>query len=461
MNESLAYIADGKKVTYGGLIALADKIAGNADPRSIVFFIATNTEEALAAYVGFLRRKVIPVMISPTITSDGFAGLLEAYQPEFIWQPKETSLGAIIKPDMKPAFEYGGYTLYATGYEHIDAPHPDLALMLPTSGSTGSSKYVRLTYRNIEANAQSIRSYLSIKPSDRAITTLPFSYSYGISIVNSHLLAGASLILTEKSFFDKEFWNLLRDEGATSFGGVPYTYAMLKKLRFRNMDLPSLRYLTQAGGRLGEELHGEFASICEEKGIEFFVMYGQTEATARMSYLPADRTSEKIGSIGIAIPGGEFSLEGNDGSVITASDTPGELVYRGENVSMGYAEGRDDLSLGDQHEGILHTGDVACVDKDGYYRIVGRLARFLKIFGNRVNLDEVEALLQKNGFSAACVGTDDAMRIYLEKGDSKEAQRLIAESTGLFRTAFKVIAIESLPRNDAGKVRYAALEEQC
>ena len=334
----------------------------------------------------------------------------------------------------------------------------ELGVMLTTSGSTGSPKFVRQSYRNIQANTASIVEYLSIDPEDRAITTLPMSYTYGLSIVQSHLMAGAQIILTEQTFFDRGFWNFFREKAATNFGAVPYTYQMLDRLRFLKMDLPALRYITQAGGRLGEELHQKFGAGMREKGKALIVMYGATEATARMSYVPADKAVEKAGSIGIAIPGGRFELVDVDGSIIDENEKVGELIYYGENVTHGYAVCREDLTKGDENKGRLETGDMAKRDADGYYSVVGRKSRFLKIFGNRVNLVEIEDLLAKAGHETACVGEDDHMRIYTTSKDTQAVVSCISEKTGLHRAAFKAIYIEEIPHNDSGKVLYSELK---
>lgn len=455
MLDAVAYFEDGRSVTYETMLENADRIGMQVEPRSLVLFVATNSGESLEGYLGFLRNQAVVMMVAPGVDADALAALLEAYRPEYVWCPDSF---AYHSDSGKP---YGRYRLHETGMANETKPHPDLALMLTTSGSTGSRKYVRLSYENIHANARSIAEYLEITPSDRAITTLPFSYSYGLSIVNSHLLAGASLVLTEKTLFDREFWDLVREKNVTTFGGVPYTYSMLKRLRFERMELPSLRYITQAGGRLGKDLHEQFAHICADKGIGFIAMYGQTEATARISYVPADRSAEKAGSVGIAIPGGELSIRDESGGDIETQDAIGELVYRGPNVSMGYASCRADVARGDDFGGVLATGDLACRDEDGFYRIVGRMKRFLKIYGNRINLDELESVLAAQGVAAACSGEDDALKVFVEDGDPKAVRSIVSEKTGLYKGAFDVRLIDALPRNDAGKLQYSSLEDLC
>ncbi len=451
--SDLALIGAGRSLTYEELMAEAEKVSAPLHGRSLVFLRARNAIEAVVGYVAFLSHGHVPVMLNDHLPNETFADLMGRYRPEYVWGPDDGFV------EGRRTLEYGSYVLHRVGGDAGSESdlHPELALLLSTSGSTGSPKLVRLSRGNLASNTDSIIEYLGITSEDRAITTLPFSYSYGISIVNTHLKAKARIILTDKTFMDRDFWSLLRDEGATTFGGVPYSYAMLSRLRFGRMDVPSLRYLTQAGGRLGEDLHREFAELCAGKGMGFVVMYGQTEATARMAYLPARRSLEKVGMIGVAIPGGELSLEGEDGSVLNGAGVEGELVYRGANVSWGYALDRADLAKGDERGGVLRTGDLATRDEEGFYRIVGRKKRFLKLFGNRIGLDEVEALLARKGVSAACVGSDDAMKIYIESGEAPAVRDMIADALGIHPSAFRVEAMDALPRTEAGKIKYASL----
>lgn len=338
--------------------------------------------------------------------------------------------------------------------------HPDLALLLTTSGSTGSPKLVRQSRENVAVNAAAIVDYLEIGEFDRAITTLPMSYTYGLSVINSHLLAGAELLLTEMSVMQRDFWKFFNKEKASSLAGVPYTYEMLKKLKFTDMLLPSLKYMTQAGGRLRPDLHKEFAEFAQEKHKRFYVMYGQTEATARMSYLPYGKSVEKCGSIGVAIPGCALSLLDEQGNPIEKPHVAGELIFEGRNVTHGYATALSDLSKDDENGGILHTGDMAEMDEDGYFYIVGRKKRFLKIYGNRVSLDECEELIEKHfGVDSACTGVDDEMHIYITgKIGVEVVAEFISGKTGLNPKAFVVKHIDKIPRSGSGKKSYGELE---
>ncbi|MDE7280813.1 MAG: AMP-binding protein [Ruminiclostridium sp.] len=446
----------GRDYTYAEIAETGERICENIHPRSLVFLVCGNDPASIAAYVGFLRRRIVPVLISPKTDGELFGQLLAKYSPGYIFCPKE------FYGKGERLTETGEFHLLKTGNAPVPVS-PELAVLITTSGSTGSPKFVRQSYKNIDSNSGAIAEYLKITEDDRAITTMPMNYTYGLSIIQSHLLMGARIIATEKTLMDKGFWSLLKEQEATTFGGVPYIYQMLKRLRFGRMELPSLRYITQAGGRLSKELGLEFAEICKGKGIEFIIMYGQTEATARMSYLPWEYAFTKAGSIGIPIPGGEMYPGDEDGREITTPGMAGELIYKGDNVALGYAECAGDLTKGDEFGGVLRTGDMVVRDEDGYFTVVGRKKRFLKIFGNRVNLDEAEGLLCKNGFECVCGGRDDMMRIYMVNADDtalKNAEEFIGEKTGLNRSAFKAISVSEIPRNDSGKILYSKLEER-
>lgn len=444
--------------SYTELNRLSQEVASNFTSRSLVFCLCSNTIGALLGYVGIVNGGVaVPLLLEAKIDQKLLFRLIEIYHPSHVWVPDYWQ-------DHFPAAVEGhrshGYVLLKL---HEDAAPPmndDLALLLTTSGSTGSPKLVRQSYRNIAANMRSISEYLEIDESQRSITSLPMSYTYGLSIINSYLNSGGTIVLTEASVVQKEFWTEFRDRNVTSFSGVPYTYGLLSKIGFLKMDLPSLVTMTQAGGKLPIDLHRKFAQYALDTGRKFYVMYGQTEATARMGYLPWQDALKKIGSMGIAIPGGAFSLIDADGAKIADADREGELVYTGANVTLGYAEDLQDLSRGDDWKGTLVTGDMAVRDEDGYYYIVGRKKRFLKIFGLRINLDEVERMIkQEFGISdVACTGTDDKLIVYVEDESAVSAvSGFVPHKFSLHPSAVTVKQIAAVPKNDAGKVLYNEL----
>lgn len=450
---------DGTQLTYEQLQEENDKLGSVVGNRCLVFSLCCNNIGSVIGYTAFMKNNIVPVLLNAHLDLELLKNLLDTYCPAYIWTPSDMT-DAVVFSGLSSVYESHDYKLLKTNYDKVYPLFDELGLLLTTSGSTGSPKFVRQTYKNVMTNAEQIVEYLEIDETERPVTTLPMNYTYGCSIINSHLLVGATILLTDKTLMDRGFWSFMKDQRATSFGGVPYTYEMLEKLRFFRMDLPDLRYMTQAGGKLSPELHKKFAEYAIEKGKKFIVMYGACEATARMGYLPAEKSLEKYGSCGIAIPRGKFYLIDADDKVIEDPEVTGELVYEGANVTMGYAECGDDLIKGDERQGVLQTGDMAKRDNDGFYFIVGRKKRFLKIFGNRVNLDEVDSLIknQFNFIECASAGVDDHMYIFVtDDSVVEDVRKFISEKTKLNAAAFKVIKIDEIPKNDAGKTLYKEL----
>lgn len=335
--------------------------------------------------------------------------------------------------------------------------HPDLAVLLSTSGSTGTAKCARLSIENINANAKSIVEYLGITSADRAPTNLPMYYSYGLSIINSHLSAGACLFVTERSVIEPEFWDFFDIHRCTSFAGVPHTYDLIEKSEFRTADRPFLRYATQAGGKMDPDLVTELGRRSTAEGWQFFVMYGQTEAAPRMAYLPPRQTLINPHCIGLPIPGGTFRLETDDGQEILQSEETGELVYRGPNVMMGYATNDADLALGDNQD-ELQTGDLARRTKDGFYYIVGRKSRFIKPFGLRVSLDAVEGWLAEHGIKSVSAGqAEDLWVLTTDEIELASLETSIANWLGIPTSAVHVRNIDEIPCKPNGKTDFPAI----
>ncbi len=334
---------------------------------------------------------------------------------------------------------------------------------------------MRLSRNNLHSNAQAIARYLQLTPQERPITSLPLNYSYGLSVINSHLLVGATIVLTDLSVAQAQFWDFFKEQAVTSLAGVPYTYQMLKRLRFTKMNLPTLRTLTQAGGHLDPEIVQELAQALAPKGVQFYVMYGQTEATARMSYVPPQMLAHKPGSIGIAIDQGHFTLEDDQGQEIITPHTTGNLIYYGPNVNLGYATKKEDLALGDVNHGCLETGDLAYFDADHYFYIAGRQSRFIKLTGLRYSLTECEQILAQHGFTTICTGQDEHLCILLIddekvpysdplplKDKVLRLKELIAKTLHLHSKLFeiKTAATCSVPRNEVGKIKYHELQQK-
>ena len=441
--------ATGERLSYAELRDRAEALAPclQQPAKPLIFLAARNSADHLVTYLGTLTAGGAIALINPDLTPDLLGRLIDAYQPDWIAGHR-----TVPQPDdYADAGPFGGLPLLRRRRAVTAEPiHPDLAVLLATSGSTGDPKFVRLSHRNLQSNAEAICDYLELTPDERAVTSLPLAYSYGLSVINSHLNAGGALLLTDEGVMQRGFWDLVTTAQATSLAGVPYTYRMLLRLGLDRRALPSLRTLTQAGGGLEPALMRSFAEIAAARDWRFFVMYGQTEATARIAYVPPSLLAAKIGSIGIAIPGGALSLD-------PASH---ELIYDGPNVMLGYAERRADLARGDDLSGRLRTGDLAAVDDDGFFRITGRLKRFVKLFGMRINLDQLERDLAEIGDTpVACIGDDHRIRVLVEGGCSlmNGMDRLVASRYRLHPTAFTIDTVASLPRLASGKIDYASL----
>lgn len=453
--HKIAVIDDsGDCLTYCNIIEIANDFAKALPYRTLIFLLAENCNGSLVGYTSALINHVVPLIISNKMDSALLNYLYEKYQPEFLWLPNERitdfNLGQIV-------YTTHGFSLVRTGYKTPEM-YEELSLLLPTSGSTGSPKLIRHSYRNIEANAENVKNLFQLTPDERALAALPMHYTMGLSVITSHLYAGATLLLCGKSLLDSGFWKMMKD-GATSFTGVPYSFELLSKLRFFKMELPSLKTITQGGGKLTEEMWKNLANYAEERGKRFIATYGQSECTARMAYLPAELASVKICSIGIAEPGGQLSIIDNDGNETFDGEATGEMVYRGENVTLGYANSQEDLLKGDDNLGIMYTGDIAYRDSDGCYFIIGRKKRFLKIFGNRIGLDECEQIVKAIvTCETACTGNDERLIVYLTNGDESEKAKIaLIEAIHLPANIIETRVVSSLPKNESGKVLYSKL----
>lgn len=447
---SVAVVDDsGASFTYGELCRKAKEFGEALPKRTLIFILAENSIDSLLGYIGSLTNRIVPLIISKNTDEALYIRFREIYSPEYLWEPTEMAE----KTKDETVYEYGGYSLVKTGHTSPEL-HENLSLLLPTSGSTGSPKLVRHTYRNIEANARNVAEMFKISPDDRAMAVLPMHYTMGLSVIASHLYAGARVCLSGLSLTDRHFWDRMKQERITSFTGVPFSYEVLQKIRFFRMNLPDLKIITQGGGKLSTELFQECCDYTERTGKQFIPTYGQTECTARMAYLSSELASQKIGSIGRAEPNGQLSIIDENGNESFEGEATGEMVYRGENVTMGYAVCKEDLVKGDENHGVMHTGDIARRDADGCYFIIGRMKRFLKIFGLRIGLDEVEHLVKSN-FDTDCVcsGTDEKLEVHVTNKELvNDILNFVLEKTHLYHQNVEVKYIEEIKRNEAGKV---------
>lgn len=458
-NVALIDTANKQTLTYKRLDDESDFISDKIklSHKGLTFLFTTNNLESVVLYIALLKSGSAVLLLDEKLNEEIRNSLINNYKPDFI-----ISVSPKAPAGYSDYFDYHSLHLFEREERQSREIFPDLAVLLSTSGTTGSPKLVKLSYKNIQSNADSIVEYLNIDENERPITTLPFNYSFGLSIINSHLLKGSAIILTEKTVFFRDFWNLFNEYKCTSFAGVPYTYTMLKRIGFEKIALPSLRYFTQAGGKLSEEFIRFFNDYAAKSNKKFFVMYGQTEATARITYVPYDKLSGKIGSIGISIPGGKLNIM-NDGVEVSRPKEVGEIVYKGDNVMLGYAETLSDLSKGDELNGVLFTGDLGYKDEDGFFYVTGRMKRFIKIFGLRINLDEVQKMIENHfKISVACTGKDDLLQILVHSDDHLTEIKVKEEVMKMYQLNFKSLIVKSanqIPTNTNGKYDYNKIKE--
>lgn len=416
----------GRVLRYGDLPVLTAQWQTNLPGRRVVLLLCGNTVPHLAAYAGLHGAGHVLILLPAATADSTLADLYQRYQAE-----------AIVRADTSGEMQITQLRSAAGGL------HPELSICLSTSGSTGSPKLVRFSQERLASNARAIRDYLAIGQGEVAMAHLPFEYSFGLSVLHSHVAAGARVLLSEHTIMQKPFWTRLSE--ATSLPGVPFHYEMLWRMRIDRMDLPRLRTLTQAGGHMPTELVAKVHALASQRGWQFHLMYGQTEAGPRIGWLSHAMVMQWPGCIGQAIPGVQLSLQ------------DGELVVHSPSVMLGYALNRADLALGDEMGGQLHTGDLAEELASGIYRITGRKSRFLKLQGNRVSLQAVEDRLQTVGHVVHALGQDNQLLLCTTATDTDGVRRAAVDLFSFPTRSLQVHRVDEIPRTTNGKIDYPAL----
>jgi acyl-CoA synthetase (AMP-forming)/AMP-acid ligase II len=442
-------VATFRSLSYKQLAVQSDAFGGclpNIGRKRLGLLLCSNTVQAIVAYLGALRAGDSIILLNELTDLSLLSKILDSYKPDWICRSKASD---VIDYYVSSSCTENLQLLIRSSFESDQSLHPDLCVLLSTSGTTGSPKMVRLSKNNINSNAQAIVEYLSIDSTTRTISTLPFNYSFGMSVLNSHFFAGGSILVTEYSLMAREFWDSFELHQINSLPGVPYIFQILQRLNPDKLPLKSLRTLTQAGGALSSKLIDFYENLSHKNKWQFFVMYGQTEASPRISYVPPSMLKYKKNSIGIAIPGGKLTIGDED-----------ELIFEGPNVMLGYAENRSQLALGDLVQGRLYTGDLARRDEDGFFYIIGRRKRFIKIHGNRINLDDIEQNLETILASSVVVlGEDDKLKIFIEHDYHLEICRSeLIRTYRLHPSTFEFNIIQAIPFTSSGKKDYAKLK---
>lgn len=445
---NLAIITEKEQLTYEQLALEIDRAASMLVERTVAVLVMENELACVLFYLACMKKGVVPILLDARTEPHVVREYVRRYEPYYIMFSGSAREDVSTLAYKKTAFGLD-VDVWKSSQRVRIVENDKLALLLTTSGTSGVSKLVRISSQNLLCNTKSICEYLKICSEDRAVTVLPLSYTYGLSVLHTHLYAGATILLTKRSVLQKGFWSFFETKKGTSLAGVPFTYELFEKSGMRKKRYASLNTMTQAGGKLPVALQEKFGEYAVRNGIRMYVMYGQTEATARMSYLPPEDVLRKPGSVGIAIPGGKFYLEKAE------DEGRDEIVYTGDNVSLGYAVCRADLDRGDDNQGILHTGDTGYLDEEGYLYITGRQAAFAKICGRRINLQELtEQVMERWGIHVSCKEADGKIRVEYERETEEKMEEILHwlwQFTKLGRHYFVLIGKEKLRKSISGK----------
>lgn len=410
--------------------------------KKTIFIYCDNSLLNLAHLFSAWAENYIIFLLSSNIDLNQKATLEFTYFPDFIFDNTRNSI-------QNYTFENHLFKINVFKNLHNQFD-PEIKLLLSTSGSTGSPKFVKLSEKNVVENALSILEYLPISNNDNIPLNLPIQYSFGLSVLTTNSIKGGTFFINTGDILTPTFWENFEKHKFNSMAGVPYFFDMLIRIGINKFKLDSLKYLIQAGGKLSEKTNAFFMDYCTKNQILFYTMYGQTEATARMSYLPPDKLKSKQGSVGIPIKNGNFIIN---------SET-NEIEYSGPNIFGGYALSLEDLSEYKSPK-YLSTGDVGYLDDDGYLFITGRLNRTAKIFGNRLNLDEIESFLEEtiSEIEIAVISRNDILHIFTNTPPDKYPQiiKLVSMRFKIYHQNINIQPVETIPRTQNNKIDYGKL----
>jgi len=493
--SAVALLTLSAQYTYGQLRLAASSvaaflIASGGKKGDRVVLLADSSFFWAASYLGIIRAGMVCVPLPAGVPAEDLQYVLSITEPTFAFVeskilarlsplPNKPSWGAIpVISDLAGGSASDGITFQQlqkqypqNGADSVSLPEvglDDLAVLMFTSGSTGKPRGVMVSNRNIVANTDSIIQYLSLNSRDRIMAVLPFHYCFGTSLLHTHLRVGGTVVIEPRFMYPEVVLQRMRETGCTGFAGVPSHYQiLLRRSKLANMQFPNLRYVQQAGGQLAPSFIQELRAALPDKQI--FVMYGQTEATARLSYLPPEMLESKLGSIGKGIPGVKLSVLDEDGLPVRHGET-GEIVAEGENVCLGYWHENNSACF---RSGRLYTGDLATVDDEGFIYIVDRAKDFLKCGGKRVSARQLENVLLEHQelLEAAVIGVPDeilgeAAVAYVVLRDPKSplaASELYSHCRRKLPPAFvpkEFVFLRSLPKNSSGKVLKSLLKNQ-
>ncbi|WMJ82384.1 AMP-binding protein [Clostridium sp. MB40-C1] len=472
-------VIDKKEISYKEIYSGVQKIESILKEEKIIknnsiLLVSDNSTFFINSYFGIIKKGAVCVPINPSLSKDEIKYILDVLNISIIFVQKKYKykIESVISENVKIFTEDSVENFIPNIkeeaiFESIEGD--DTAVMIFTSGSTSKPKGVMLTHNNLIHNTNSIIEYLSLAPEDRVEVVLPFYYCYGTSLLHTHFRVGGSLVINNRFMFPQTVLEDINEYKCTSFAGVPSTYQILLRMTdIKNMKFPSLRYITQAGGKLANVFINNLLEILPNTDI--YVMYGQTEATARLSYLPPNLINEKIGSIGKGIPGTELKVIDKDGNLVKPGEI-GEVVAKGKNIMKGYFNSEEETQK-ILKNGYLYTGDLAIIDEDGYIYIVSREKNIIKTGGNRTSPKEIEDIIVEipEVIECAVIGVYDdilgeAIKAFVVlKGsdsniDEKYIKSFCKEKLASFKVPKYVEFLKSLPKNSSGKILLGKLKE--
>ncbi len=491
--DNTALVQGSSRISYSDLYARVVKLASVLQSHGLcrndrVVIALENSLDYVVSYFGIVLAGGVTVAINPDIKPAGLQKIVLDCTPS----------GIITRSDLLPVVEacrrdyFLKYILLCDHAEpsrkadtkvlyideclecgngsfcSYDRKEEDLASIIYTSGTTGDPKGVMLSNKNLISNAISIVKYLELTDKDSIMVVLPFYYSYGNSLLLTHIMQGGSLVMDNRFMYPNVVLDSMVGESVTGFAGVPSTFAiLLHRSNFRNMSFPSLRYITQAGGPMSHDMAAEIAKIVPQAKV--YIMYGQTEASARLSYLPPGDLKRKRSSVGRGIPGVTLEVINKNGEEVKPGEA-GEIVAKGDNIMPGYW-GKEKETLQVLRDGWLYTGDIATIDEEGYVYILGRRTEMIKSGAHRIAPREIEEIILKHPKIAegAVIGLPDPILgeaisafIVIKDGCScqeKEIMQHCYKNLPLYKMPKAIHFVSSLPKTDSGKIKKEELRK--
>ena len=442
--KKIALKSADKQYTFKQLYNLSNKLPQELNKKCLILVITENKIDLYAIFLILLTFKSKLILINHD--EKNLHNVISKYKPHYI---------------INTNINFKNYSLLCKFQKFLNIYkceniinykiHNSLKILLSTSGSTADPKFVKLTSKNLLHNSKGIIKSLNINRGSYPITTLPLSYSYGLSIFNSHIFSGNKIFVSNLNIFETKFWNYIKKFNITTFGGVPIFYDMILRSEFLHFNNSSLKYLTQAGGRIDKSTFVQLKNIMKIKKIKFFLMYGQTESTARISVKSVGIDDEI--SIGEAIEGTKIFI-GNKKYENLKDGQTGEIKIKSESIYKGYANSFKDLSF-IKNIKILNTGDLGVFSLKSGIKIIGRTKRISKIWGKRINLDSIERIFAKDDKRVFVKSDDKILFIYSTKITLKEIDKIFKKN--YIDLPFKYKKIKKIPLKLNGKVDYSKL----